>query len=40
MGTAVFVDPVLPGKLVRGLNDWVARQGCSTIAELVGAVKV
>ena len=40
MGTALFVDPRSPLGVVKGLETWVRRQGCSSIAELVGAVKV
>ena len=39
MGTAMFVDPRLLPKVARGLEQWVARQGCTSIAELVGQVK-
>lgn len=37
IGTGLFVDPTLPRSMFRGLEDWVARQGCSSINELVGA---
>lgn len=40
MGTALFVDPRSPGKVVRGLEKWVRTQGCGSIGELVGAVKL
>jgi dihydroorotate dehydrogenase (NAD+) catalytic subunit len=39
MGTALFVDPALPGKVVRGLGEWAARQGAGSIAELVGTLR-
>ena len=39
MGTAMFVDPKSPIKVLKGLTDWVKRQGCSSITELVGQVK-
>lgn len=38
MGTALFVDPTSPRKVVRGLERWVSDQGCRSIAELVGKV--
>lgn len=38
MGTSLFVDPRSPRKVVRGLERWVAAQGCRNISELVGAV--
>lgn len=40
MGTALFVDPRSPLKVVRGLEKWVRAQGCSSIAELAGAIKL
>ncbi len=40
MGTALFADPLSPSKVVRGLERWVRRQGCGSIAELVGAVRL
>lgn len=39
MGTALFADPRSPLKVVRGLEKWVKSQGCSSVEELVGAVK-
>lgn len=38
MGTALFVDPSLPGNVARGLQTWVAQQGCTSISDLVGQV--
>jgi dihydroorotate dehydrogenase (NAD+) catalytic subunit len=38
MGTALFVDPRSPLKVVRGLTRWTQDQGCATISELVGNV--
>jgi dihydroorotate dehydrogenase (NAD+) catalytic subunit len=38
MGTALFVDPRSPARVVRGLERWVRDQGCVSIAELVGAI--
>ncbi len=38
MGTALFADPKSPRKVARGLEKWVARQGCSSISQLVGEV--
>lgn len=40
MGTALFVDPRSPLRVARGLDAWVGRQGCASIAELVGAARV
>ncbi len=39
MGTALFIDPRAPLAVVDGLSAWVARQGCRSVAELVGAAK-
>ncbi len=36
MGTALFIDPRAPLRVVDGLDAWVRRQGCHSIAELVG----
>lgn len=40
MGTALFVDPRSPLKVVKGLAQWVTAQGAASISELVGAVKL
>ncbi len=37
MGTALFIDPRAPLAVVDGLEKWVARQGCRSVSELVGA---
>ena len=37
IGTGLFVDPRAPLAIHRGLARWVERQGCASIAELVGA---
>ena len=39
MGTALFIDPRAPLAVVDGLSAWVSRQGCRSVAELVGAAK-
>lgn len=39
IGTGLFVDPRAPIAIATGLERWVARQGCHSIAELVGAVR-
>lgn len=38
MGTGLFVDPRSPLAVIRGLEQWVIRQGVSSIRDLVGAV--
>ena len=38
MGAALFADPRSPLKVASGLEKWVRRQGCTSIAELIGKV--
>jgi dihydroorotate dehydrogenase (NAD+) catalytic subunit len=40
MGTALFVDPRSPLGVVKGLEKWVRKQGCASIGELVGAIRI
>lgn len=40
MGTALFVDPRSPLKVIRGLERWVRDQGCTSIGELTGAARI
>jgi len=40
MGTALFADPLSPFKVVKGLGNWVGKQGVGSLEELVGAVTV
>jgi dihydroorotate dehydrogenase (NAD+) catalytic subunit len=40
MGAALFADPRAPLAVVRGLEKWVRSQGCASIRELIGAVKI
>ncbi|MFM7052726.1 MAG: dihydroorotate dehydrogenase [Planctomycetota bacterium] len=39
MGTALFIDPKSPARVADGLAKWVERQGCRSVAELVGAAQ-
>ena len=39
MGTALFVDPRSPVKVLKGMAAWVTRQGCASLGELVGRVE-
>jgi dihydroorotate dehydrogenase (NAD+) catalytic subunit len=39
MGTALFIDPRAPLRVADGLSAWVARQGCRSMSELVGAAR-
>ena len=36
MGTALFIDPRSPVRVVDGLDAWVSRQGCRSVNELIG----
>jgi dihydroorotate dehydrogenase (NAD+) catalytic subunit len=38
IGTALFVDPRIPRRVVKGLEGWVKAQGCTNVLELVGRV--
>lgn len=40
MGTALFVDPRAPLKVIRGLSTWVRDQRAASIGELVGTVRL
>lgn len=40
LGTALFVDPRIPRRVVAGLDRWVRRQGAANVAELVGKVSL
>ena len=39
IGTSLFVDPTVPKTIANDLARWVDQQGCSKLAELVGAVR-
>jgi dihydroorotate dehydrogenase (NAD+) catalytic subunit len=39
MGTALFVDPRSPLRVIDGLATWVKRQGCTHYSQLIGTVK-
>jgi dihydroorotate dehydrogenase (NAD+) catalytic subunit len=40
MGTALFADPRSPLKVVKGLEKWARAQGCASVQELVGAMRI
>ena len=40
VGTATFADPRAESKIVKGLGAWARRQRSSSVAELVGAVRM
>ena len=39
IGTALFVNPAIAVKIAKKLADWVQRQGCSSVCDLVGAME-
>jgi dihydroorotate dehydrogenase (subfamily 1) family protein len=40
IGTANFIDPAVTMKVIDGINDYLERQGCSSVKEIIGALKV
>lgn len=40
VGTALFVNPQTPIHVISGLGDYVQRQGCARIADLVGTLSI
>ena len=40
VGTATFVDPVVPIRVARGIEDWLRSQGCRSLKEVVGTLSV
>ncbi len=40
MGTATMADPRSPKRVAKGLESWVLTQGCTSITELVGQVRL
>ena len=39
VGTALFVDPTTPLKIVDGLRDYLRRRGLTSVRDLIGQVK-
>ena len=39
IGTANFVDPAVTKKVKDGINDWLDAHGCSSVNEIIGAIK-
>jgi len=39
VGTANFTDPETPLKVIAGIDAWLDRHGCRSVAEIVGAVQ-
>jgi dihydroorotate dehydrogenase (NAD+) catalytic subunit len=40
VGTALFVDPAAPVNIMEGLQQYLAEQGCKSINEIIGQVKL
>ena len=40
VGTALFVDPATPLKVAEGLQNYLKENGCSSLQELVGSLKL
>lgn len=40
LGTANFVDPQITVKTVAGINEYLDRQGCSSVTEIIGGLRV
>ena len=40
VGTAIFADPMAPVKVRDGIESYVERQGCSSVSEIVGALRI
>ena len=40
IGTALFVDPATPNKIVDGLSDYMQKQGVERLSDLVGALQL
>ena len=38
VGTAIFVDPYAPIKVIRGINEYLEKHGCQSVNEIVGAM--
>ena len=39
VGTANFVDPFAPLKVIDGINEYLDRHGCRSVSEIVGALE-
>ena len=39
IGTALFVNPAIAIQVEKKLANWVQRQGCASVTELIGAMK-
>ena len=40
IGTANFIDPAITVKVVNGIDEYLERQGCRSVQEIIGALRV
>lgn len=40
IGTANFIDPAITVKIANGINEYLERQGCKSVKEIIGALRV
>ena len=40
VGTAVYVDPDCPGKIARGIGEYLDRKGMKTVSDVIGSIEV
>ncbi len=40
VGTAIFIDPQAPVKIVEGIDEYLIRHGCKSVREITGALKI
>ena len=40
VGTALFVDPATPVTIMQGLTSYLARHGCSSVTDIIGALEM
>ena len=38
VGTAIFVDPMAPIKVIRGINDYLDERGINSLSDIIGTV--
>jgi dihydroorotate dehydrogenase (NAD+) catalytic subunit len=40
VGTIIFADPSAPERIVAGLSEWLDREGCTAVSEVIGSVRL
>jgi dihydroorotate dehydrogenase (NAD+) catalytic subunit len=38
VGTAIFADPYAPLKVIKGIEDYLEKQNCKSVSEIIGAM--